>query len=136
MRQSLEIIKQKNRARHHKNKTKANANRRQWHKENWDDIKEEKNAKLRAKSLQCKIDVLGYYSKGEIPQCVCCDEIIIEFLTMDHTEGRKLWNHGDAMSGMRLYRWLQLNGYPKGFQTMCMNCNFAKGHWGECPHNQ
>jgi hypothetical protein len=26
-------------------------------------------------------------------------------------------------------------GYPKdNFQLLCMNCNFAKGHRGECPH--
>lgn len=32
--------------------------------------------------------------------------------------------------------WLKTNGYPDGFQTLCHNCNMAKGFYGICPHKE
>ncbi len=33
-----------------------------------------------------------------------------------------------------LNQWLITNNFPKGFQILCWNCNYAKGVFGECPH--
>jgi len=33
-----------------------------------------------------------------------------------------------------LNQWLVTNNFPKGFQILCWNCNFAKGMLGKCPH--
>ena len=38
------------------------------------------------------------------------------------------------LKGEKLNRWLKNNNYPKGFQILCWNCNFAKGVLGQCPH--
>ena len=87
--------------------------RRDWHKN---------NRKL----------VLFHYSNGEM-KCACCGENKDEFLSIDDIEGtihRKI-----KKQGVRdFYRWLMRNNYPKGFQVLCMNCNFAKGMSGKCPH--
>lgn len=80
------------------------------------------------------------------PKCRCCGEKHIEFLTIDHIKGdgaahrremleEKGWNvTSQSMSGTHLYMWLKQNGYPLGFRVLCMNCNFAIGHSGSCPH--
>jgi len=36
---------------------------------------------------------------------------------------------------MKMYRWLKKQGYPKGYQVLCFNCNFASA-WGVCPHQE
>ena len=60
-------------------------------------------------------------------RCVWCgigDPIV---LTLDH-----IHNNGRAerralkKQGASFYKWLRDNGYPAGFQVLCMNCNHAK----------
>jgi len=51
------------------------------------------------------------------------------------SKGKK-WKHGMDMSSDVLYSWLKKNNFPKGFQVLCMNCNFAKGKLGKCPHQK
>lgn len=70
--------------------------------------------------------------------CQCCGESMLEFLTLDHinndgNEHRKTLKGFGA--GTALYRLLEKQGWPEGFQTLCMNCNWAR-HWnnGICPH--
>ena len=75
--------------------------------------------------------MIVHYSKG-VPQCSCCGELIYEFLTIDHV-------HNDGKDhrkkiGHNLYDWLIKNNFPDGFQVLCMNCNWAKGKYGLCPH--
>jgi hypothetical protein len=57
----------------------------------------------------------------------------MKFLTIDHVSGggRK---HRDGIGCSDFNRWLRSNGYPPGYQVLCMNCNFAKGMYGQCPH--
>ena len=70
--------------------------------------------------------------------CACCGEEQPEFLTIDHinNDGGKMRKDGKQVVGGSFYRWLKKNNFPKDeFQLLCMNCNFAKGHFGGCPHN-
>lgn len=68
--------------------------------------------------------------------CACCGETEPLFLTIDHinndgTQHRKTFQS----SGDGLYKWLKNHNYPKGFQVLCMNCNFGKRrNGGICPH--
>ena len=64
--------------------------------------------------------------------CRCCGETMKEFLTIDHINGGG--RHHRQEIGPRLYAWLRRHAYPSGFQVLCMNCNFAKGQHGVCPH--
>jgi hypothetical protein len=81
-----------------------------------------------------RYEVLNYYSHGKI-ECNCCGEKEYKFLALDHINGdgnkhRKLIGRGG------LYQWIRNNKYPQGFQILCHNCNFAKGHYGKCPHSE
>ena len=58
-----------------------------------------------------------------------------EFI-IDHIEGRKKWKHGKDDRSDELYSWIKRNNFPKGFQTLCMNCNHAKGDSSKCPHQK
>jgi hypothetical protein len=68
--------------------------------------------------------------------CQCCGESNPYFLTLDHIN-----NDGnsarDKYNEQQIYRLARQEGWPKDkYQLLCMNCNFAKGHYGECPHKQ
>jgi hypothetical protein len=69
-------------------------------------------------------------------KCVCCGETIIEFLTVDHIDGKGSKHRRELKisSGGQFYYWLLRNNCPKGFQVMCWNCNHAKGTNRVCPH--
>jgi len=68
--------------------------------------------------------------------CVCCGETEPLFLSIDHinNDGNKHRKKFQS-SGDGLYKWLKRHNYPKGFQILCMNCNFGKRrNAGICPH--
>ena len=67
-------------------------------------------------------------------RCACCGESTYEFLELDHinNDGTK---HRKEI-GTNINHWLYKNNFPDGFQTLCSNCNNAKGRWGECPHKR
>ena len=83
-----------------------------------------------------KYTIFSKYSKGK-PKCACCGEQEMYFLSIDHIVNRKKWGHEGYTSG-KLYRFLIKNDFPDGFQVLCMNCNFAKGHSkdNKCPHEK
>jgi len=91
------------------------------------------NKQISGNAKKLKREVLNNYNG---PKCVCCGETNINFLTIDHIKGkgnehRKMVNDP---KGSKLYRWLKKNHFPEGFRVLCMNCNFALGHFGHCPH--
>lgn len=86
-------------------------------------------------ALNRKIAVLTHYGNGEL-KCVCCGETILEFLTLDHINGGGGKQRRELRkAGQQFYAWLRANKYPEGFRTLCLNCNFAIGHFKECPHH-
>ena len=71
-------------------------------------------------------------------QCACCGENHPEFMSIDHIGGgghahrRTLRNSHNSMA-----RELKRLGFPKDkFRLLCMNCNWAKGMYGYCPHGK
>ena len=69
-------------------------------------------------------------------RCACCGETTPEFLSVDHMNNDGAQHRKHVKSG-QFYPWLKRNGFPKdGFQLLCMNCNSAKGFFGECPHQR
>ena len=88
-----------------------------------------------------RFKVLQYYSKvlskSDVPCCRCCGESHIDFLALDHIAGKKVMDsetellelgYSSKKSGGTLNRWIRDNNFPKGFQTLCHNCNQAKGY--------
>ena len=80
-----------------------------------------------------KLRVFEHYS-GVPPRCACCGEAEVQFLSLDHIHGGG-GKHNKMMHGSGgVYRELIRTGFPGGYQILCMNCNFAKGKFGGCPH--
>jgi len=82
-------------------------------------------------NLDLKIEVLSHYSAG-VPMCLVCGITDADVLTMHHINGNGN-KHKQSLGGSlgkRLYLWLKKNGFPKGFQVLCFNCNFKKGLHG------
>jgi hypothetical protein len=73
-------------------------------------------------------------------RCACCGETEKTFLTLDHigndgASWRKRILGGRLRAGYATYAWIYKNGFPEGFQVLCMNCNFGKRmNGGICPH--
>ena len=100
-----------------------------------------------------RLKILQYYSKqlskSNIPCCRCCGENShIEFLAIDHIAGKKEMDsepelvklgYSSSLKGRKLQTWIIKNNFPKGFQILCHNCNYAKGmkrNKNKCPHEK
>ena len=73
-----------------------------------------------------KKEVLTHYGNGVL-SCVCCGFDDERALTVDHINGdgaimRKLYGH----RGVKLYFFLRRNGYPEGYRTLCLNCQWIE----------
>ncbi len=66
-------------------------------------------------------------------RCACCGEVRSEFLQIDHVDGG---GNRHLKQVRQMYRWLYTHNFPPGFQTLCANCNWAKGRFGICPHRR
>lgn len=89
--------------------------------------KEELYEKNRAKKRNLKIKALTHYGKNKLA-CVRCGFVDIRALSIDHIngEGYKHRKIGKAKLGSSFYRQLKDQGYPEGYQTLCMNCQWIK----------
>jgi hypothetical protein len=99
-------------------------------------------AKERTKKTRdtLKLETLLNYSLTWPPQCanpfrehpVCVPYTTIEALSIDHINGggdreRRLLV-GRRGGGVNFYWKLKQRGYPKGYQILCMNCQFIKSY--------
>ncbi len=104
----------------------------------------DKNRQYKSRVLHQKINrkqrVIDYYGG----KCLCCGELGLIFLTIDHIDENGA-EHRRQISpkfknrvpgGDNFYRWLEDHEMPDGFQTLCYNCNIGKHrNGGTCPHN-
>ena len=109
-----------------KNKDNLSKYIKKYYQCNCEKIKEQKRADRKSN----REIVLKHYGS----KCSCCGEDMQEFLSIDHinNDGNK---HRKVVPASTLYRWLIKNNFPKEFQLLCHNCNWAKHLYGECPHN-
>jgi|ERR1039458_4748441 hypothetical protein len=105
--------------------------KRTWEKANRQNSPEDVKAYFRNYSLKIKKEVVAAYGG----RCACCGESELSFLTIDHVHnnGAELRRNGEPF-GEKLRLKLRKQGYPTDYQILCMNCNWAKGMYGECPH--
>ncbi len=75
-------------------------------------------------SQKLKREVLTHYGRGNL-SCVKCGENRIACLSIDHIKGDGA-EHRARTGTTRIYAWLRVRGYPEGYQTLCMNCQFVK----------
>lgn len=96
----------------------------------------ERNATVARFRRKLRLECIAAYGSA----CACCGETGERFLAIDHTNGdgavhRRGLRGGrpQAGAGNAFYPWLRANGFPRGFQILCWNCNWAK-RFGSCPH--
>ncbi len=85
---------------------------------------------LKSWRRKVKEAVLTHYSHLDSPICKRCGITDIDVLCLDHilADGAKQKKElfGHRAGGMFVYRWVQKNDYPKGYQVLCANCNLKK----------
>ena len=119
--------KKRHREHYLKNRAKYILKAEMWRERNPERSKKHRrdsNRRLRQKAL----DAYGR-------TCACCGETEEKFLSIDHIKGGG-GKHRRQIGSSHIYSWLKKNNYPKGFQTLCHNCNMAKGFYGKCPHQE
>ena len=72
-----------------------------------------------------KVKVLSYYGRGKCA-CVRCGESRLACLSIDHINAIGTVQRQKEGFGNSFYRRLVNNNFPKGYQTLCMNCQFVK----------
>jgi len=73
-----------------------------------------------------KIEVLTHYGERKLA-CLKCGFSDIRALCLDHINGKGAEKRRQVNeSGWHLHKWLKSHGYPKGYQTLCANCNLIK----------
>jgi len=109
-----ERINKNDKAWRHNHRDKIKALNRKYHKKYRD-----KNREL----------VFNHYGK----KCACCGESNQKFLSIDHINGEGTIHRKKIHRHINI--WLVKNNFPKGFQTLCFNCNWGKyNNNGICPH--
>ena len=112
-----------------RNKERRNAYGKRWRAEHKEYVKaynKSYHQKAKQQRVKRKIAVLTHYGNGKCA-CTICGESRLACLSIDHIHGggnkhRRLLK----LSGRTFYSWLTRNNYPKGYQTLCMNCQFCK----------
>ena len=92
---------------------------KQWNLKHRDEV-----AKTRGKLKQ---EVLTYYG-NDTCACLLCGFGDIRALSIDHINGMGSQHRktGGVGGGYQFYFWLKSQGFPEGYQTLCMNCQFIK----------
>lgn len=72
-----------------------------------------------------RLEILTHYG-GSPPRCACCGTDDVRVLAVDHINNDGAKHRKITGAGTGFYLWLKRNGFPKGFQVLCMNCNWIK----------
>ncbi len=76
--------------------------------------------------LRQKEVALTHYGAG-VYACVRCGFSDPRALSIDHINGSGTRHtRSEGIHGSKIYRWLIKKGFPRGYQTLCMNCQFIK----------
>lgn len=78
-------------------------------------------------------------------RCACCGESHPYFLTLEHINGdstKHFYGRKDMLPAGREQsntyvelRKARKSGWDRTqYEVLCIGCNFAKGHYGQCPH--
>ncbi len=101
---------------------------REYKKKYYLEHREENKLKNREYSIKYhhrqKIEILSYYSNEDIPYCAVCGDNRLACLSIDHIQGGGN-RHRKSIKG-NFYSWLKKQGYPEGYQVLCMNCQYIK----------
>jgi RNase P subunit RPR2 len=86
-------------------------------------------ARTRRRNERLRTRVFDHYGWT----CQCCGSSTRP--SIDHADGNGK-SHREAIgigrSAAQMYHWLVTNGFPDGFQTLCVPCNKSKGNQEHC----
>ena len=112
---------------------KIRLDNRAWKKAHPEQTKASKRAWKRRFSAKTKLDVLSHYGPEGKLQCSWpdCPVTDVDMLSIDHiandgAEHRRKHGGRGHYGGYMMYRDLQRQGYPEGFQTLCHNHQWKK----------
>jgi hypothetical protein len=108
--------------------------RRAWEKAYYARHREPELARSKVRNDALRAEVLAAYGR----RCVCCGETTAEFLSIDHVNGRGTKHLKELnLTGRAFYLWLKRQSFPQDeYRLLCHNCNIARGHHGQCPHER
>lgn len=74
------------------------------------------------------LEALVEYSGFAPPHCVLCGYSNIEALQLDHEKGNgaRFRRKHPYLSGKSLATWLRKRNWPKGYRTLCANCQILE----------
>jgi hypothetical protein len=97
---------------------------------------------LKYRNLSARVRALKHYGGLNGLKCACCEEKEFSFLSLDHIDGggnaeRTAFFGNRYIGGHHIYRKLRLEGFPTGYQVLCMNCQVGRrDNGGVCPHKR
>ena len=82
--------------------------------------------------FQTRLKIVKHYTNGKM-NCKCCGVVGFWFMAIDHINGggnkeRRRYNP------KKYYENIVKKGYPKKYQVLCFNCNWAKYTRTKCVH--
>ena len=83
-----------------------------------------KRARKNRHNAATKQKIMEYYSGGSVV-CARCGFSDVRALSIDHINNDGA-QHRRQVGSNNVYAWIVRNGFPDGFQVLCMNCQFIK----------
>lgn len=74
-------------------------------------------------NARVRLEAISFYSNGA-NKCVRCNLDDIRLLTIDHIDGGGTQHRKRIKSPIA--NWLKREGFPKGYQILCWNCQMLK----------
>ena len=99
--------------------------KKKYHKSWYQEVGKKREAQAR---IDIKLETLTHYGNGRLA-CMMCGESRLACLSLDHIDGsgcQERKRFGSSRYGYKFYLYLKKSNYPKGYQTLCMNCQFVK----------
>lgn len=122
---------------YHRNKEKNRARRIKrasiWYYKNKDRILPIKKARYQKLVAELRAQIFSRYGA----KCNCCGLDDIRFLSIDHVYcGKGNSSPAGDRHTLTFFKRIIAEEFPKDYQVLCMNCNWAKGVYKKCPHEQ
>jgi len=108
---------------HRESQQRYRKTHKEYHRQWYQSFGKQREAELR---VEIKREVLTHYGNGKLA-CVTCGESRLACLSIDHIDGGGVSHRKELNAyGYRFYGRLKRANFPKGYQTLCMNCQFVK----------
>ena len=108
-------------AKKYRQSEKGKLKQRTWHLTHGEMERKSRFARYR----KARLEVLTHYGNGRCA-CVKCGFDDIRALSIDHINNDGAIDRKRHLGGTNFTFWLKRHGFPKGYQTLCMNCQWIK----------